>query len=70
LSPTKFDRFYEGDKIIKDNHIIKKGVGYIQYRSYLRGGNDNIWIKISSTILTTPINDGQEMFYIYRLVAT
>jgi hypothetical protein len=63
-------RFYEGDKLLEDNHIIKKGVHYIQYRSQLKGGNNNIMIKISSTILTTHINSRQEMFYLYRLVAT
>jgi hypothetical protein len=36
----------------------------------LKGGSNNIWIKISSTILTTPINDEQNMFELYKLVAT
>jgi hypothetical protein len=70
LSPlTNNNRVYEGDKLLENNHIIKKGVHYIQIRSHLRGGNNNIWIKISSTILTTPINNEQEMFYLYRLIA-
>jgi hypothetical protein len=69
-SLTKNNIFYENNKLIKDNHIIEKGVHYIQYRSYLKGGSNNIWIKISSTILTTPINNEQNMFELYRLVAT
>jgi hypothetical protein len=69
-SLTKNNHFYENNKLIEDNHIIKKGVHFIHFRSYLKGGSNNIFIKISSTILTTPINNEQNMFDLYRLVAT
>jgi hypothetical protein len=69
-SLTKNNRFYENNKLIEDNHLIKKGVHFIHFRSYIKGGSNNICIKISSTILTTSIGNEQNMFDLYRLVAT
>jgi hypothetical protein len=56
--------------LIEDNHIIEIGVHFIHFRNYIKGGSNNIFIKISSSILATPINNEQNMFDLYRLVAT
>jgi hypothetical protein len=46
-SLTNNYRFYEGDKLFKDNHTIKKGIHYIQFRSHLKDSiNKGVHINI------------------------
>jgi hypothetical protein len=46
--------FYERNKKLKDNHKLKKGIHYIQYRCSLKGGLNTAIIIINDTQI--PIN--------------
>jgi hypothetical protein len=37
--------FYERNKKLKENHQLKKGIHYIQYRCTLKGGGKTKWYK-------------------------
>jgi hypothetical protein len=37
--------FYERNKKLEENHKLKKGIHYIQYRCSLKGGGKTKWYK-------------------------
>jgi hypothetical protein len=48
-SLSKGYRFYEGDRNLKENQMLKKGIHFIHYRCILKGGLNRTIVLISYT---------------------
>jgi hypothetical protein len=54
---SKGYRYYEGDKILKENQMLKKGNHIIQYRGTLKGGLNRTIVLIKDTQIQIDIPD-------------